>query len=86
MTLKDLPSVQQALDTVMADIKLIGTEVSEWLGSVRVTPTVLAVTAATAGAGAAAYLRRRKGRETGNHDDEASSSWLFARLQTIPLQ
>ena len=82
----NLPNVQQALDTVMADIKLIGTEVSEWLGGVRFTPAVLAVTAATAGAGAAAYLRRRKGRETGDHDDEASSSWLFARLQPIPLE
>jgi hypothetical protein len=47
---------------------------------------VLAVTAATAGAGAAAYLRRRSGREVRDRDDEASSSWLFARLQTIPLE
>src|SRR5262249_25127321 len=36
----NLPNVQQALDTVMADIKLIGTEVSEWLGGVRFTPAV----------------------------------------------
>jgi hypothetical protein len=80
------PSVQQALDTVMADIKLIGTEVSEFLGGVRFTPMVLAVTAATAGAGAAAYLRRRNGREARDRDDEVSSSWLFARLQPIPLE
>jgi len=81
-----LPSVEQAIETVMADIKLIGTEVSQWLEGIHFTPMVLAVTAATAGAGAAAYLRRRSGREAGDRDDEASSSWLFARLQTIPLE
>jgi hypothetical protein len=81
-----LPSVQQAIETVMADIKLIGTEVSEWLEGNHFTPMVLAVTAATAGAGAAAYLRRRGGREARDRDEEASSSWLFARLQPIPLE
>jgi hypothetical protein len=81
-----LPSVQQAIETVMADIKLIGTEVSEWLEGIHFTPMVLAVTAATAGAGAAAYLRRRTGREARDRDEEASSSWLFARLQPIPLE
>jgi len=81
-----LPSVQQAIETVMADIKLIGTEVSQWLEGIHFTPMVLAVTAATAGAGTAAYLRRRGGREARDRDDEASSSWLFARLQPIPLE
>jgi hypothetical protein len=81
-----LPSVQEAIDTVMADIKLIGTEVSGWLEGIHLTPMILAVTAATAGAGAAAYLRRRTGREARDRDEEASSSWLFARLQPIPLE
>jgi len=81
-----LPSVQEAIDTVMADIKLIGTDVSGWLEGIHFTPMVLAVTAATAGAGAAAYLRRRTGREARDRDEEASSSWLFARLQPIPLE
>jgi hypothetical protein len=81
-----LPSVQRAIETVMADIKLIGTEVSEWFEGIHFTPMVLAVTAATTGAGAATYLRRRGGREARDRDEEASSSWLFARLQTIPLE
>lgn len=81
-----LPGVQLAIETVMADIKLIGTEVSGWLEGIHFTPMVLAVAAATAGAGAAAYLRRRGGREARDRDGEASSSWLFARLQPIPLE
>jgi hypothetical protein len=82
----NLQNVQRALDTVLSDIAVLGGEVHRWLDNVRVTPVIAAVTAATAGAGAALYVRRRRDEQPGRCDREASSSWLFARLQAIPLE
>src|SRR5262245_19833964 len=55
----DLHNVQQALETVLGEIDLLKTEVAQWLDDVHLTPMVLAVAPATAGAGAGLYYRRR---------------------------
>jgi hypothetical protein len=81
----NLQNVQRALDTVLCDIAVLGGEFRQWLDSVPFTPMVAVVTAATAGAGAAIYVRRRRDEQPGQGDGEASSTWLFARLQAIPL-
>jgi hypothetical protein len=82
----NLQNVQRALDTVLSDIAVLGGEFHRWLDNVRFAPVIAAVTAVTAGAGAAIYVRRRRDEERGPGDAEASSSWLFARLHAIPVR
>ena len=80
----NLLGVEQALQTVMSRISVLGAELHGWLDDTHLTPMIAAVAGAALGAGGAAYLRRRGAAQTEEHDEEASSSWLFARLQTLP--
>jgi hypothetical protein len=79
----NLHDVQRALETVLGEIELFGDDVNQWLDDVRLTPTELAIAAAVASAGAAYYLRRQESRPVDPRLEEASSNWLFARLQTV---
>jgi hypothetical protein len=80
----NLAVVEQALVSVVSEIEVLGKQLTHWFDDVRLTPMVVAVTAAVAGAGAVYYVRRRGGDEADVLNDDASSSWLFARLQTVP--
>jgi hypothetical protein len=80
----NLLGVEQALQTVMSRISVLGAELHGWLDDTHLTPMIAAVAGVALGAGGAAYLRRRGAAQTEEHDEEASSSWLFARLQTLP--
>ena len=88
-TLVGLPlnihGVEQALDKVMSEIGQLGTAVSTWLDARHLTGAAVAVTVITIGGGTAVYLRRRGNKQSQKRDDdEASSSWIFACLQSAP--
>ncbi|HEV2968764.1 MAG TPA: hypothetical protein VGY55_02170 [Pirellulales bacterium] len=76
----DLRGVEQALQTVMSEMELLGAGLSHWLTDVHLAEMAAAV---ALGAGAAIYLRRRNVREAIQPDDEPSSSWIFERLQPL---
>jgi hypothetical protein len=80
----DLRRMEQALETVISEVKLIGPEVARWLDGVHATPVTVAIAAAAVAGGSIYYLRRRGTRRADRPEDEASSSWLFARLQPTP--
>ena len=80
----DMRRMEQALETVVSEVKLIGPEVARWLDGIRVTPLTVAIAAAAVASGSVYYLRRRSTRRADRPEDEASSSWLFARLQPTP--
>jgi hypothetical protein len=80
----DLRRMEQALETVVSEVKLIGPEVARWLDGIHVTPLTVAIAAAAVASGSVYYLRRRGTRRADGPEDEASSSWLFARLQPTP--
>ncbi len=80
----DLRRMEQALETVVSEVKLIGPEVARWLEGVHATPVTVAIAAAAVAGGSLYYWRRRGTRRVGRPEDEASSSWLFARLQPTP--
>ncbi|HEV3416752.1 MAG TPA: hypothetical protein VG056_08075 [Pirellulales bacterium] len=77
----NLRQVEQALETVMSEIEVLGAGLSHWFNDVHLAEMAAAL---ALGAGTAVYLRRRGVREAMQPDDEPSSSWLFARLQPIP--
>ena len=80
----DMSRMEQALETVVSEVKLIGPEVARWLDGIHVTPLTVAIAAAAVASGSVYYLRRRSVRRADRPEDEASSSWLFARLQPTP--
>jgi hypothetical protein len=80
----DMRRMEQALETVVSEVKLIGPEVARWLDGIHVTPLTVAIAAAAVASGSVYYLRRRSTRRADRPEDEASSSWLFARLQPTP--
>jgi hypothetical protein len=77
-------AVDRAIQTVMGEIGEVGKGFSHLLGSGHVNAASIAVGVATLGAAAGYYLRRRGSRKAEEIEDEASSSWLFERLQPIP--
>jgi hypothetical protein len=80
----DLHRMEQALETVVSEVKLIGPEVARWFDGIHATPVTVAIAAAAVAGGSIYYLRRRGTRRADRPEDEASSSWLFARLQPTP--
>ena len=80
----DLPAVERALHTVMSEMESLGTQVSSWLDEAHLWPLAAAVSTAALGAGAAYYVRRQGALKTDREEEEASSSWLFLRLQPHP--
>jgi hypothetical protein len=80
----DIRRMEQALETVVSEVKLIGPEVARWLDGIHVTPLTVAIAAAAVASGSVYYLRRRSKRRADRPEEEASSSWLFARLQPTP--
>ncbi len=80
----DMRRMEQALETVVSEVKLIGPEVARWLDGIHVTPLTVAIAAAAVASGSVYYLRRRSKRRAERPEEEASSSWLFARLQPTP--
>jgi hypothetical protein len=80
----DMRRMEQALETVVSEVKLIGPEVARWLDGIHATPLTVAIAAAAVASGSVYYLRRRSTRRADRPEDEASSSWLFARLQPTP--
>jgi len=80
----DLRRMEQTLETVVSEVKLIGPEVARWLDGIHVTPLTVAIAAAAVASGSVYYFRRRGTRNADRPDEEASSSWLFARLQPTP--
>jgi hypothetical protein len=80
----DLRRMEQALETVVSEVKLIGPEVARWFDGIHATPVTVAIAAAAVAGGSIYYLRRRGTRRADRPEDEASSSWLFARLQPTP--
>jgi hypothetical protein len=81
----NVKGVEQALEKVMSQLGHLETAFSSWLDDPHVAPVVVAITVAALGASTAVYVRRRggKGAQKRNYQ-EASSSWLFARLQSNP--
>jgi hypothetical protein len=80
----NLRGVEQALKIALSRLSAVGAELHDWLDDAHFSPLIAAVAGAALGAGGAAYLRRRGTTPSDEHDEEASSSWLFARLQTLP--
>ena len=80
----DLRRMEQALETVVSEVKSIGPEVARWFDGVHAVPVTIAIAAAAVAGGSIYYWRRRKTRRLDRPEDEASSSWLFARLQPTP--
>jgi hypothetical protein len=81
----NIKGVEQALEKVMGELGHLGTAFSSWLDARHLTGAAVAVTVITVGAGTAVYLRRRGSKQGRKRDEEeASSSWLFARLQSAP--
>jgi hypothetical protein len=79
----NLFGVEQALKTVMSRIAILGTELNSWLDDAHFAPMIAAVAGAALGAGGACYLRRRSTSGSDEQSEDASSSWLFARLQAV---
>jgi hypothetical protein len=80
----NLLAVEQALQSVMGRVAVLGAELNSWLDDPQLAPMFAAVAGATLGAGAACYLRRRNAVTTLERDEQVSSSWLFARMQHPP--
>jgi hypothetical protein len=80
----NLLAVEQALQSVMGRVAVLGAELNSWLDDPQLAPMFAAVAGATLGAGAACYLRRRNAVTTLERDEQVSSSWLFARMQHSP--
>jgi hypothetical protein len=78
----DIANIDQALRTVMSEMKSLGVEVTHWLDNMHLTPIVTTAVVAAFGGGAIYYWRRCNTEETNQPGEEASSSWLFARLQS----
>ncbi len=77
-----LAGVNLGIDTVMSQIGSLGTGFSRWWDDLHANPTTLALAASAVGAAMTTYIRRRYSRKVEEIEDEASSSWLFARMQT----
>jgi hypothetical protein len=81
----NLPGVEKALEKVMGELGHLGTTFTDWLDARHLTAAAITVSVITIGGGAAIYLRRRGNKQGLKRDDEeASSSWLFARLHSAP--
>lgn len=80
----NIKGVQRALEKVMTDLGHLGSAFSTWFTAQHMTEVAAAVTVITVGSGTALYLRRRGGKLGQKRDEEASSSWLFARLNSAP--
>jgi hypothetical protein len=81
----NVAAVERALEKVMGEIGQLEASVGTWLDSQHLAPVVVAITVVTLGAGTAVYLCRRGSKRAQKRaNEEASSSWLFARLQSIP--
>jgi hypothetical protein len=80
----NIEGVQRALEKVMTDLGHLGSAFSTWFTTQHMTEVAAAVSVITVSGGMALYLRRRGGKLGQKRDEEASSSWLFARLNSAP--
>ncbi len=81
----NIDGVTKALDKVMSELGHLGTNFTDWLDARHLTAAAITVSVITIGGGTAIYLRRRGNKQGQKRDDEeASSSWLFARLHSAP--
>jgi hypothetical protein len=82
----NMRGVEKALQEVLSEIESLESQVTGWLNHVRLAPLTIVVTAGAMGGATAYYLRRRGDRQADRREDEASSSWLFLRMQPCPSE
>ncbi|HEX3999951.1 MAG TPA: hypothetical protein VHX65_15475 [Pirellulales bacterium] len=82
----NLSAVDHAVKTIMAEIGQLDSGFSRWWDDSHFKPAVVAAGAAAFGAAAIYYARRRGRRNLDEIEEEASRSWLFARLQPVPSE
>jgi hypothetical protein len=81
----NIHGVEKALEKVMGELGHLGTTFTDWLDARHLTAAAITVSVITIGGGTSIYLRRRGNKQGLKRDDEeASSSWLFARLHSAP--
>jgi hypothetical protein len=81
----NINGVTKALERVMGELGHLGTNFTDWLDAQHLTAAAITVSVITIGGGTAIYLRRRGSKQAQKRDDEdASTSWLFARLKSDP--
>lgn len=81
-----LAAVNHAIDTVMSQISSLGTGFSRWFDDLHVSPTTLEFGVGALAVATTVYARRRFKRKLEEIEDEASSSWLFARMQAASAE
>ncbi len=81
----NIDGMEKALEKVMGELGHLGTTFTDWLDARHLTAAAITVSVITIGGGTAIYLCRRGNKQGHKRDDEeASSSWLFARLHSAP--
>ena len=80
----NLSAVDHAIETVMGEIGQLGGDFTRWWDGRHFEPAAIAAGAVALGAAATYYMRRRGSRKLDEIEEEASTSWLFARLQPVP--
>ena len=79
----NMHAIDQALHSVVDEVDMMGSELGQWLDDMHLTPLAVVATVAAASAGAVYYVRYRSDNGGKIHNEEDSSSWLFARLHTF---